>query len=74
MLDGAPTLKRVHWFRMHPADHAADTAPSERATDGEVDLASWWPIGRALTELTHTSERDLVRRTVAELATDETVD
>lgn len=72
MLADGPASKRVHWFLMHPTDRTAETAPSERTADAEVDTATWWPIDSALTDLTHTSERDLVRRTVDELAVDDT--
>ena len=61
LAEGSAT-KRVHWFVMHPSD---TTDPSARPADEEVDVAAWWPVIRALTDLTHAGERALLR-----LATD----
>ena len=61
LLEGS-AMKRVHWFVMHPSDM---TDPSGRTADEEVDVAAWWTVVRALTDLTHAGERALLR-----LATD----
>ena len=53
-------VKRVHWFVMRPVDDAID--PAGRAPDDEVDVAAWWPVERALTDLTHAGERQLLGR------------
>ncbi len=66
MLAEGSAIKRVHWYVMHPSD---TTDPSARPADEEVDVASWWPVVRALTDLTHAGERALLR-----LATDATSD
>jgi 8-oxo-dGTP diphosphatase len=65
MLDA---VKRVHWFTMHPAAAADD--PAGRAADDEVDVAAWWPVERALTDLTHATERQLLARVLDVQATD----
>jgi 8-oxo-dGTP diphosphatase len=51
-------IKRVHWYVMHPT---ATSDPSTRPADEEVDVAAWWPVMRALTDLTHAGERALLR-------------
>ena len=61
LAEGSAT-KRVHWYLMRPSD---TTDPSARPADEEVDVAAWWPVVRALTDLTHAGERALLR-----LATD----
>ena len=61
-------VKRVHWFTMRPADGADD--PGDRAGDDEVDVATWWSVERALTELTHAGERQLLARMLDVRVTD----
>jgi 8-oxo-(d)GTP phosphatase len=61
--DGVRATKRVHWFVMQPAD-GSHVDPSSRTPDAEVDRAAWWPLGVALTDLTHAGERELLARTV----------
>lgn len=57
-LAGGSAVKRVHWYLMRPSD---TNDPSARPADEEVDVAAWWPVDRALTDLTHAGERALLR-------------
>jgi 8-oxo-dGTP diphosphatase len=60
--DGRPALKRVHWFVMRPV---SDSDPATRPPDTEVDRATWWPVGTALSALTHVGERTLLADVLA---------
>ncbi len=61
-LEGRTAIKRVHWFVMTPA---GGIGPESRAPDTEIDLAEWWPVTRALVDLTYANERELLARIVA---------
>ena len=61
-LGSSTAIKQVDWFVMAPA---GGIAPDPRTPDSEVDRATWWPTSRALTDLTHPSERALLARVIA---------
>lgn len=61
--------KRVHWYLMHPT---GTIDPSARPADDEVDSAAWWPVMRALTDLTHAGERALLRLAMDAVSADDT--
>jgi 8-oxo-dGTP diphosphatase len=48
--------KHVAYFTMTPRA----TAPRE--ADDEVDIVAWWPVDRAVTELTYAHDRELAAR------------
>lgn len=60
---GQRVKKTVRWFRMTPVEERGET-------DGEVDEATWVPIGEALGRLTYDSDRILLQQVSAAGAAD----
>ena len=59
-LPDGTAAKQVHWFLMVPA---GTSTPGAHAGDDEVDRICWWPVTRAVQDLTHSGEQELLRDT-----------